>query len=80
MPITRLFRHGLKRAPRSLQRDAARVASIKVVPENPVVPRAGLLQQFRVLATYDNGEIRDVTSDAFIDCSNIEIAKMHHGE
>ena len=62
-----------------LQRDAARVASIKVVPENPVVPRAGLLQQFRVLATYDNGEIRDVTSDAFIDCSNIEIAKMHHG-
>ena len=62
-----------------LKKDAARVASIKITPENPVVPRAGLLQQFRVLATYDNGEIRDVTSDSFIDCSNIEIAKMHHG-
>lgn len=62
-----------------LKRDSARVASIKIYPENPVVPRAGLLQQFRVLATYDNGEVRDVTSDAFIDCSNIEIAKMYHG-
>lgn len=62
-----------------LNRGAARVERIKVVPENPVVPRAGLLQQFRVLATYSNGEERDVTSDAFIDCSNIEIAKMHHG-
>ncbi|WP_417391721.1 DUF1549 domain-containing protein [Gimesia sp.] len=62
-----------------LKQDVPRVASIKVLPENPVVPRAGLLQQFRVLATYDNGEVRDVTSDAFIDCSNIEIAKMHHG-
>lgn len=62
-----------------LKRDSARVASIKVTPENPVVPRAGLLQQFRVLATYDNGEVRDVTSDSFIDSSNIEVAKMHHG-
>jgi len=62
-----------------LKRDAARVASIKIIPENPIVPRAGFLQQFRVLATYSNGEVRDVTSDAFIDSSNIEIAKMHHG-
>tara|TARA_R110002111_G_scaffold262504_1_gene338887 strand:- start:54257 stop:59398 length:5142 start_codon:yes stop_codon:yes gene_type:complete len=62
-----------------LKADAPRVTSIKITPENPVVPRAGLLQQFRVLATYSNGEIRDVTSDSFIDCSNIEIAKMHHG-
>ncbi|QDT97595.1 DUF1549 domain-containing protein [Gimesia aquarii] len=62
-----------------LKKDSARVTSIKITPENPVVPRAGLLQQFRVLATYDNGEVRDVTSDSFIDSSNIEIAKMHHG-
>ena len=62
-----------------LKRDAPRVASIKITPENPVVPRAGFLQQFRILATYDNGEVRDVTSDSFLDCSNIEIAKMHHG-
>ncbi|MCH9656264.1 MAG: DUF1549 domain-containing protein [Planctomycetes bacterium] len=62
-----------------LKKDASRVASIKITPENPVVPRAGLLQQFRILATYDNGEIRDVTSDSFIDCSNIEVVKMHHG-
>ncbi|QDV50937.1 DUF1549 domain-containing protein [Gimesia fumaroli] len=62
-----------------LNKEAPRVASIKITPENPVVPRAGLLQQFRVLATYDNGEVRDVTSDSFIDCSNIEIAKMYHG-
>ncbi|WP_339727875.1 DUF1549 domain-containing protein [uncultured Gimesia sp.] len=62
-----------------LKKETPRVARIKITPENPVVPKAGLLQQFRVLATYDNGEVRDVTSDSFIDCSNIEIAKMYHG-
>ncbi|MCA9015021.1 MAG: DUF1549 domain-containing protein, partial [Planctomycetaceae bacterium] len=62
-----------------LKLDAPRVASIKISPENPIVPQAGALQQFRVLATYNNGEVRDVTSDSFIESSNIEIARMYHG-
>lgn len=62
-----------------LKKDSAKVKSIKILPEDPVIPRAGMLQQFRVLATYDNGEVRDVTSDSFVDTSNIETTKMHEG-
>ncbi len=62
-----------------LQKGSAKVTGIKISPENPVIPRAGMLQQFRILATYDNGEVRDVTSDSFVDTSNIEIVKMYPG-
>ncbi|HEX4148980.1 MAG TPA: c-type cytochrome domain-containing protein, partial [Pirellulales bacterium] len=39
---------------------APRVARITISPQNPVVPRAGGRQQMRVLATYADGQIRDV--------------------
>jgi WD40 repeat protein len=56
--------------------DAAspRVARITISPQNPVIPRAGGRQQMRVLATYADGSIRDVTEEAFVETGNSEVA------
>jgi hypothetical protein len=51
---------------------APRVAKIEVSPLNPIVPLPGMKQQVRVMATYTNGDIRDVTREAFIESGNIE--------
>jgi hypothetical protein len=40
---------------------------------NPVVPRPGMKQQMRVMATYADGDVRDVTREAFIESGNIEV-------
>ena len=51
-----------------------RVTKIAVFPINPVVQRIGSKQQLRVLATYANGEVRDVSREAFLDSANTEVA------
>ncbi len=51
-----------------------RVTSIALSPANPVVPREQMRQQMRVLATYGDGKIRDVTHEAFITSGNGDIA------
>jgi hypothetical protein len=56
-----------------LDLDAPRVTSIAIAPLDPILPRAGLKQQMTVLATYSNGDVRDVTREAFIESGNIEI-------
>ncbi|MCH8829504.1 MAG: DUF1553 domain-containing protein, partial [Planctomycetes bacterium] len=43
-----------------------RVTAIEIFPKNPVVQRVGSRQQFRIVATYSDGEIRDVTADSYI--------------
>ena len=53
---------------------APKVARIEVAPVNPVVERIGTKQQLRVLATYANGEVRDVTREAFLESGNTEVA------
>jgi hypothetical protein len=53
-----------------------RVTSIDVFPKNPVVPLIGMKQQMAVLATYSDGSVRDVSSEAFIESSNTEIATV----
>lgn len=50
-----------------------RVASISISPELPVLPRAGMQLQMRVLATYTDGSVRDVTTEAFVEAGNIEV-------
>jgi len=45
-----------------------------LAPQNPVVPRIGGRQQIRVLATYIDGEVRDVTQEAYVDSGNTEVA------
>ena len=51
-----------------------RVTKIEVAPIDPVVQRIGTRQQLRVLATYSNGEVRDVTREAFVESANSEVA------
>ena len=51
-----------------------RVTKIAVFPADPVVQRIGSKQQLRVLATYANGEVRDVSREAFLDSANTEVA------
>ena len=56
-----------------LDLDSPKVASIHILPTNPVIPRAGMKQQMSVMATYTDGKIRDVTTEAFIESGDIEI-------
>ena len=51
-----------------------KVAKIDVFPVNPVVERIGMKQQLRVVATYPDGETRDVTREAFLDSGNGEVS------
>lgn len=55
---------------------SAKVVSLKLEPELPVLIDAAQLQQFRVVATYGDGRSRDVTREAFIETGNQEIATV----
>ncbi len=57
-----------------LELTTPRATKIAVFPVDPVVQRVGARQQLRVLATYANGEVRDVTREAFLDSANSEVA------
>ncbi len=58
-----------------LDLDSPRVASIEIFPKNPIVPMPGMTQQMRVLASYTDGAVRDVTLEAFIESGNTEVAE-----
>jgi hypothetical protein len=58
-----------------LELAAPRVQSIAIEPINPVVPREGMRQQTRVVATYSDGTQRDVTAEAFIESGNTDCAQ-----
>ncbi len=60
-----------------LKSDTPRVARIELSPTNPIIQQVGLKQQIRVLATYTNGEIRDVTREAFVESGNIEVVSAN---
>ncbi len=59
-----------------LSLDTPRVTRIEILPENPVVQAIGARQQMRVVATYADGERRDVTAEAFIESGNSEVAQV----
>ncbi len=58
-----------------LDAESPRVSSIEISPRNPVVEQTGENQQFRVVAHYDDGISRDVTTDAFIEIGNTDVAE-----
>ncbi len=58
-----------------LDLDSPRVTSIELFPKNPIVPLPGMTQQMRVLATYGDGAVRDVTLETFIESGNTEVAE-----
>lgn len=62
-----------------LDLDTPRVASLKISPENPVVGLVTDRQQVRIVATYADGEQRDVTREAFIESGNTEVATSMPG-
>lgn len=51
-----------------------RVTAIDIFPKDPIVQREGDRQQFRILAKYADGRVRDVTLEAFIESANTEVA------
>lgn len=58
-----------------LDLDSTRVTGIEVLPKNPIVPMPGMTQQVKVLATYGDGTMRDVTLEAFVESGNTEVAE-----
>jgi WD40 repeat protein len=59
-----------------LHMDSARVTKIELFPKNPVVQRIGSRQQLRVVATYADGGIRDVTNEAFVESGNTDVSTV----
>ncbi|HQR41027.1 MAG TPA: DUF1549 domain-containing protein, partial [Gemmatales bacterium] len=58
----------------TLKTDSPRVKEIEILPRNPIIQREGSKQQFRIIATYTNGEKRDVTQEAIVESGNTEVA------
>jgi WD40 repeat protein len=57
-----------------LKLDSPRVSRIEIFPINPIVQSESSRQQVRVVAHYADGQIRDVTREAFIESGNTEVA------
>ena len=57
-----------------LNLESPKVAKIEIFPKDPVIQAIGSKQQMRVVATYANGESRDVTAESFIDSGNADVA------
>ena len=58
-----------------LKLDTPRVAKLDVFPINPVIQADTGRQQLRVVATYADGRVKDVTREAFLESGNTEVAK-----
>ena len=54
----------------------AKPSKIEVTPANAIIPLPGMKQQLTVWATYPDGTKRDVSAEAFLDSSNIEVATV----
>ncbi|MEM7456723.1 MAG: DUF1549 domain-containing protein [Planctomycetota bacterium] len=52
------------------------VKSLQLLPENPMLADGGATQQMRVVATYTDGTVRDVTREAFIEPGDVEVAAV----
>ncbi|MBX6311698.1 MAG: DUF1553 domain-containing protein, partial [Isosphaeraceae bacterium] len=72
-PYYEILRHWIANGAK-LNLETPRVTKIEVYPANPVVQQIGAQQQLRVLATYADGEVRDVTREAFLESGNTEVA------
>ncbi len=59
-----------------LDLDSPRVSKIDIFPKNPTIPLPGMKQQMVVMASYSNGQVRDVTAEAFVESSNTEVATV----
>jgi hypothetical protein len=62
-----------------IDRRAPRVSGIEVFPKTTTIALPGESQQLRVVATYSDGNTRDVTREAFVEPSDIEILTIGRG-
>jgi WD40 repeat protein/mono/diheme cytochrome c family protein len=58
----------------NLDLKSPRVTGIELLPHEPVVQQIGSRQQIRVVASYSDKTQRDVTSEAFIESGNTDVA------
>ena len=56
--------------------NAPKVTKVEVSPAYAVIALPGMKQQLTVWATYTDGSKRDVSAEAFLESSNIEVATM----
>ena len=59
-----------------LDLDAVRVDKIEIFPGDAVIPVPGMEQQMAVVATFADGSQRDVTREAFLETSDIEVTSI----
>jgi hypothetical protein len=59
-----------------LDLETPRVKSIEVMPANAVIGMPKQKQQLAVVATYADGKVRDVTLEAFLESSNLDVATV----
>jgi WD40 repeat protein len=59
-----------------LDMKSPRVTKIEIFPQDPVVQKIGSKQQMRVVASYADGAVRDVTAEAFLESGNTDIASI----
>ncbi|REJ72323.1 MAG: DUF1553 domain-containing protein [Planctomycetota bacterium] len=60
-----------------LDLNTPRVVGIDIEPKNPVIQQIGAKQQLRIVATYEDGQTRDVTGEAYVDSGNTEVAEVN---
>jgi len=58
----------------TLDMSTPRVVKLDIFPQDAVVQQIGARQQIRAVATYADGLVRDVTSEAFIESGNADVA------
>ena len=63
----------------TLDMKSPRVVKIQVFPQDAVVQTIGSRQQMRVVASYADGAVRDVTSEAFVESGNTDVATAEKG-
>jgi WD40 repeat protein len=60
----------------TLDMKSPRVTKIEIFPQDPVAQQLGSCQQVRVLATYGDALVRDVTAEAFLESGNTDVATV----
>ncbi|NOS70023.1 MAG: DUF1549 domain-containing protein [Verrucomicrobia bacterium] len=63
----------------TLDMKSPRVVKIEMFPHDPVVQKIGSKQQMRVVASYADGTTRDVTTEAFVESGNADVATAESG-
>ena len=76
VPLEQVRGGSVSLASTSRQDSMAGLISIRLVPDTPTVRGKGSTQQFAVLASFSDGEERDLSSDTQFSLTNTRVAKL----